>query len=445
MRQPRGYQINRKGKSPNLIVGHHEVHARTIDSKAPKPLGKAVRQIASYQGQQVVNIAVGLFSVPITFSVLGPEVWGSLAAAQSAGLILAVFVAWGWSVTGPAQIALLGERARVLFFARASMARLWLLGFAIPLILATSTVMFPGQWLVAFLWMLNAVLTYLLPQWFYVGMGSPKKVFNWIVLPTNLTNLACILLLALSKDVLLYSLAQTSTTAVTLGLASAQIWRKLGHKVTATPGSILRYLNTGIDGLLNSAASSICLYAPVVIVLGLAPTQAPTFAIADKLLRYARSSLSTITQWAQSYVPSGNNAGLGNRARHAIRVSSLGGAIVGCGYFFVYPAVVVLLTSDVSSLPLSVLLALSLSLFFQNIAQVVALSSFAKIGSTRIVAVTSLATLCVDALISAALYYPFGVMVAISWGLCIGEVSGCLVLLMSSKSQERKVINSDSN
>lgn len=50
-------------------------------------------------------IASSLVTFPIVIAGAGPEAWASFAVSQSVAAVFGVFVGFGWSVFGPAQVA----------------------------------------------------------------------------------------------------------------------------------------------------------------------------------------------------------------------------------------------------------------------------------------------------------------------------------------------------
>ena len=390
--------------------------------------GRIAAHLVSYQGMIVFNIVVGLVSFPLMFITIGASEWSQIAVAQSLGLFFAIPIGWGWAVSGPAQIASQGSAARLLTFQRSNIARAWLFLVASPIIFSTTVWIFGNSWLIPLLWIGNSIVTFMLPQWYFVGASKPFKVFLWVVLPTNLFNLLSLALLVLTKSVSIYTWIQFVTTLVTWIAATSHISKEDSHQVSRSPIAALKYLQTSWRGLVSSLFSAVYLYLPVVVVATVSPAAAPIYTLADKLLRYARSFNSTVTQWAQGYVPSGRSHERARREKIAIYMAALSGLAAGAAFFFLAPFATNLISDGTLAIPLSLLFPFSISLVIQIISQVLAWAILSGKREAKIVSWAAGITFAVNFLVTLALQ-SFGISIALAWGLCLGLLGGLTSLI----------------
>ena len=249
-----------------------------------------------------------------------------------------------------------------------------------------------------------------------------------MVLPTNLFNLLSLALLVLTKSVSIYTWIQFVTTLVTWIAATSHISKEDSHQVSRSPIAALKYLQTSWRGLVSSLFSAVYLYLPVVVVATVSPAAAPIYTLADKLLRYARSFNSTVTQWAQGYVPSGRSHESARREKIAIYMAALSGLAAGAAFFFLAPFATNLISDGTLAIPLSLLFPFSISLVIQIISQVLAWAILSGKREAKIVSWAAGITFAVYFVVTLALQ-SFGISIALAWGLCLGLLGGLTSLI----------------
>lgn len=276
----------------------------------------------------VVNAVVSLMTIPALVAVLGPDAWGRVAVAQSAGALGSVVVGFGWAVVGPASVAALPRNARGDYFGRSIPPRLILFSVTIPaLILLTLLVARPtsnAAWLSEILIAVGMAAAGLSSSWFFVAEAAPWRLVLWDLLPRAAGTLAAVGVLLATRSLLLFAVL------FLLGYLAAAVsgtWSVLRrHPTQVKPPSMRELaatLRTSLPAFTTAATSALYVNVPLLLLSALNPAALATYALADKIYRFSLTAVQPINQIAQGYVPAGRESERPNR----INVAATGTAV----------------------------------------------------------------------------------------------------------------------
>lgn len=369
----------------------------------------------------------GVLQVVVLVRLLGPRAWGDVALAQSAAALAGAAVGLGWSSVGASVIATHHPTTRVSLFAQSLVARGYALLLCAPVlflvVFALSTV---SPWAIGLL-AVAGLLPVLGASWYFVGQGTPSRLLMRDALPQiagMMTGLLCASrwgVAGLATAVLVGNLV-----AVWLGVRGVMDDGPLAlTRLHTSPRGAYRFMVQHRDALVASWAGSVNSYMPTIIVARLAATALPSFALADRLLRYALAGFSPVVQFAQGWVPA-NPLSTGRRARAAVASASVIG-LAGGGIVSISGGPVVrLLSGGNVGLRWTLLLPFGVVVGVLMIGQITAFAVLVPLRMTGVLAASTAAGTAVLVLVSIPMVLNYGgpgmawsmaacELVAVSW------------------------------
>lgn len=379
-------------------------------------------KLSGYTVSVLITAVVGVLSMPIVIATVGASIWTSVAVAQAAGFVAGALVSYGWPVVGPAQVAAGDHCERGRLFANSLVTRLLLLPVAVVGVGVFLFFLPPGTMTAAVaIAALIPILNSLGFAWFFVGEAQPLK-FNLLeVIPRSAGTVVGMFAVVSTRDILAFVLAQLAGQMLTLIVSTTSIWRRYTvPPLTEWIRGVKSSLVDGFAGFVTSATTTTYQNLPVILVAALAPPQAVTFTMADKVYRLATVALVPVTQVAQGYVPAGGTpTSLFVRARRAVRSVSGLALVSAVAFGALCPvAAIILSAGQVSVGP-------ELSIPFGAALGVILLSSV--IGRACLVPFGESRTLMFAALCSAG----FGVAGVAIATLIWGAVGAAIALLLA--------------
>ncbi len=168
----------------------------------------------------------GFVAVPV-FSVLSPllvlpilartssvDDFASIALGQSVGMTVALAVSFGWTVTGPADVARVPPAERPGLWMDS--VRMRSLAFAVLLVPTAAIAYFvdPSRDLLSPAMAVALLLSGFSPSWYGIGQGQPSIVILYDAIPRAAGNLVGVLLAVAFDSLYLYALVLAVSTIV---------------------------------------------------------------------------------------------------------------------------------------------------------------------------------------------------------------------------------------
>lgn len=305
---------------------------RTEPRQGIRHLGKIAAYALSSGGMGVVTLTV----IPVVITTFGPTAWGSIAVGQAVGTGLAVLVAFGWNTTGPPLIATATEEGRRRFYAQSLKVQLTL---AVPASgIAVLVCWFvAADRLVATVTALSLVLTGVMAHWFFTGAGKPFSVLVFDALPRMLGTIVGGIAVLAGADLIVLPLVQLSSIVVAICVSAAVISPFRELRALASEDRLSCLLRRQSDGLLIAAVTAAYISLPVVVVASVAPAGLASFALVDKLLRFATTALSPLVQFLQGWVPRPDPGTTERRVRLSLRLAVVVAVISSCVFVVLVP------------------------------------------------------------------------------------------------------------
>lgn len=262
-----------------------------------------LRSLAGFIVLPLVSAAAPMLALPAVTSTHGAAGWGAIAVGQSVGVGAAVVVEMGWSLTGPQQVSAMTPAARGELFFHALRTKLIVLTLVSPLALALVWVMASGFPLAAAFSCAAMCLGGLTCNWYFIGASRPGLILLSDVLPRlAATAGGAFVLVAMHASLVWFALIMTAGYASSVVIACAIVGRGptgggLGMSLRAT----FRAQRTAV---LGRGVSTIYIGLPVAIVQAVAPAAVPTFAAADRIVRFGLLMLQSVPNALQHFVGS---------------------------------------------------------------------------------------------------------------------------------------------
>ncbi|MCI2193693.1 MAG: hypothetical protein LKK46_06125 [Ancrocorticia sp.] len=252
----------------------------------------------------IIGAMSPLLVLPFVSRIGGIDIWASVGVSQSIGTIGAVVVSSGWTVAGPARLALAedsSEQARI--YCRAFWSKSVILAPAsilsciiVAIILPDMSLTFPLLLTVAMVYSGYSV------SWFGVGIGSPRITLNYGTLPKILASIFAIVPIITTRNVVWYPISLLVGTTIGLALLHLHLFSSI-LPPWITFGELQDTLRSSISPAIIDVASSAASMAPVPVVAAVTDSiRAAQFSSMDKVFRYALFSVTALSDTLQSWV-----------------------------------------------------------------------------------------------------------------------------------------------
>lgn len=250
--------------------------------------------------------AVALSSVvalPVLISQLGLSVWGNLAFAQSLGLMIATFANWGYQSFGQKQVAAKPRDIQVKVLFEATQVRVLLVALLYSGCCVFLFVFKQANFLALVACAGGYLISGLSNMWYFQGTDTTSRAVWLEAIPKIAAMWLAIGSLFISQSFevfgivfLIFSvLSSIISLSYLLGLSTALRAARTCLKAWST-------IKRTWMGASASAASLVYMAFPTVLIGVIAPSALATYALLDRLIRFASLGLSPITASLQSWV-----------------------------------------------------------------------------------------------------------------------------------------------
>ena len=345
-----------------------------------------IRKVGGFSASILVGTVIGVFAIPLLTAALGQERWSAIAVLQTAGQLGAVFVAFGWGATGPSIVASMPPEDRRPFYRHSFRVRTILYLAAVPVLAVLLTLPLHGDVTLAVL----GALAYLLPGlgagWYFTGVARPGQFFFYEALPTAAGAVLGIAAAMLTGEAWTVPAAQFVGSGVGVLLGRHVILRGSEDSTENLrfPG-FWATLREQRHAVLTASTSALYVAAPLFFVSVFFVDARATYAMADRLFKYASLALLPIQQVFQGWVPAVPSSLL-RRARLALLAGVSLGIVGGACVAVLSPVVSPWFNNPV---PFSVSLPLGVAFAGVATSGIVGYACLVVVGKTRFLAVST--------------------------------------------------------
>jgi O-antigen/teichoic acid export membrane protein len=389
----------------------------------------------------VLSGAANILTIPAVVSAIGPHAWAAIAMGQAVGAVGCTVVQLGWGVTGPAEVASAStDQERVNIYIQSLRYRALTV---VPVLLVVSAVAFmlaPDEFRVAScIAALGGALFGLTASWFFVGIGKPMYMLFLDTIPRSGAIVLGAFVVSMVKLPSIFAGAILLSSLLPLATACFVVLKKhhlhllfkrFNWHETKT---ILQAQRAGVTASIVATGYRDW---PLVFVSAVAPSYAPSYALIDRLLRFAMAGVKPFAQVLQGWVPAGSKAHVSKRITIAVAASSIMAVLAGFFFVLLGPAVSQRLGADAIVVGLGLLVPAGLALAVNSMSQTTGLACLMAVGKKRTVALSMTvgAGVCVSMLVLTTMIWGVGAAI---WCVAVAEITVLSMQLFGLRSQLR--------
>lgn len=391
-----------------------------------KAIMSAVLRLGAFALTVGAGTVVGLLAIPVITRVVGADAWAVQVLVQSQATLFGVLVAFGWGTVGPGLIASKSPEQRPQLFLDSLVTRAYLLLVAAPLMILLMTLLRPRESVFVSI----ASVAYLLPfvgaSWYFVGESRPLRLLLFDAFPQLLGTVVGLAVLIATNNFTLMVLTQLVFNAGAVTISSAVILRQ-GNRLKANFAvrNSIRQMSMQRHGVITAATGSFYVNLPILVVNTFIPGQLGSYAIADRLFRFAVTAFSPVLQFVQGWIPDGGSESTSHRIRRASQLAPLLGLVGGAGLALLGPLAAHILVQAPSQFGFVLSVPVGVSFAAVAVSQVVGLACLVAIGRAR--------DLASSTLVGAVLGTPLILLGALNlgvtgvvWGMALSEIAVAL-------------------
>ena len=397
--------------------------------------------VATTATTSIVSLLVSYFII----GAAGAIEWGILGGVQSAVVLFAVFVAFGWGTTGAAEVAQLRPEDRPQFYADSLVSRTYLFLLVYPIAVIIMWALNPSYLLLVVVAVGAALVLQLGASWYFIGAADPARLFRFDAVPQMIGLIVSLGVVLLTRD-----LVATVATQFLFNLAAVVLSARAITR-TATPvrwdlsvSHAARRLIGQRHSVVTAATTALYVAAPVLILNVLLRFEMldtivlAIYVVGERLFRLALTAYSPILQFVQGWLPEAGADQLVPRMRSAMRWAPAV-AVAGAGALLLLgPFAAGILTQrdpipfgfDMSAPFAAVFLCVALS-------QVLGLAVLVQLGRTKDLTTSTVlgAAIGVPLLVAGAL---LGGVHGVSWALAASELVVVVVQIRMVRRELRR-------
>ncbi|WP_133162866.1 hypothetical protein [Arthrobacter glacialis] len=346
-----------------------------------------LRKVIGFGLSVAITGILTLLAIPLTISVGGIDDWAAIAYGQSIGSVGAVFVGYGWGISGPASVASsqLPEHRRL--YLDSVKTRLVLLVPFGALIVSVCLIVPTKSVFLCVLGGILAVVMELRPNWYFVGISAPYAMLLNETLPRVLFTTIGLWVMISQQNVFVSVLFQILGLIVALALSSHWILRNSGRsddgRLFVPTSKIRNLLVEHRHGMSASALSTLFSNAPLIIIGLVSLSSVPIFAVVDRLNKQINTAVSPALDVLRGWIPHGDNTARRARARHALFWTAIFAITSGIFLLFLGPYAIYYLSHRVVMLDATTTAAFSVMFCLSLITLVQGQIVLASLGLMR--------------------------------------------------------------
>ncbi|WP_425490532.1 oligosaccharide flippase family protein [Nocardioides panaciterrulae] len=269
-------------------------------------------------------------AIPVVARHCGSQQWAGLAIGLSVGACAAIFVNYGWSLTGPSAVAQSDWDERRRLYADSLAVRSLVFALVAPpaILLATFLAPAAGRSLSAIA-AAGSTFNGMSIAWYCIGMGEPAAIAIFELFPRILAAVVAAGCIGLGGPVELFPATQFVAVAAGVGThAGMTLRRESAHPRGHLPKRLGSLLVRGFPAMVVEGAAGLYASAAAAIVsTQAAPASVSSYSSGDRLYRIGLSGLSAVSNANQSWIAETTGATRGRRALRSMVALSLAGAM----------------------------------------------------------------------------------------------------------------------
>ncbi|TLM85651.1 hypothetical protein FDW83_04580 [Pseudarthrobacter sp. NamE2] len=372
---------------------------------------------------------VGLLAIPVITRMVGADAWAVQVLVQSQATLFGVLVAFGWGTIGPGLVASAPIHKRPQLFLDSLVTRCYLLLVGAPLMVLLMILLRPAE----AVFVSVASVAYLLPfvgaSWYFVGEGRPLRLFLYDALPQLLGTVVGLIVLVATTNFTMMVVTQLIFNVAAVSVSAFVVLRG-GHGLVAdfAVRNSLKQMSKQRHGVVTAATGSFYVNLPILVVNTFIPTQLDSYAIADRLFRFAVTAFSPVLQFVQGWIPEGGVESMTHRIRRAAQFAPALGLAGGTAMVLMGPLAAQILVQAPTEFGFELSSPVGVSFAAVAVSQVIGLACLVPIGRARHLALSTVigAVLGTPLIVIGA--FTFGVA-GVIWGMAISEVAVALFQL----------------
>lgn len=281
-----------------------------------------IRRFAGFASLPFLSLMGSFLLLPLIAHRASAGMWGAIAVGQSVGSLSAAFIAYGWTLAGPARAARAMPEDLKDLYAESMWVRLSVIVFALPVQAVAVYFIAPhGHFLIAVMMSLSMASSSLGPGWFAIGVGMPRIVAIYDTIPKLVAVGISGVAISMGAPVPIYpGLLLLSSV---LGYSAFWVWLrglavKMGVPSTYRRRGLREALQADWDYMVTVVSASFYASATAALVATAATTaELAQYSSADKLYRIGLFAVASSTSALQGWVASAT----GDVARRRMRLA----------------------------------------------------------------------------------------------------------------------------
>ncbi|WP_344196324.1 hypothetical protein [Aeromicrobium alkaliterrae] len=248
----------------------------------------------------IVSLLTPLLVLPLLARAATIDEFASIALGQSVGMVASLALSYGWTVTGPADVARVPEHERPGLWLDS--VRMRSLAFAV-LLVPTAGIAYlvdPSRDALAPTMAVALLLAGFSPAWYGIGQGQPSIVILYDAIPRTAGNVVGVLLAVAFDHLYLYAIVLGLFTILPVGVLHRSLTRgldraALGPRAVTLRSNLAPTLTELIAGLYSMGSTALVgasVSSPQVIAV---------FSGAERFTRTGAASIavtsSVLTAW----------------------------------------------------------------------------------------------------------------------------------------------------
>lgn len=353
----------------------------------------ALTRLSAFVITTGMSSVISLIAVPVIIARAGNYQWGVQASIQSAAQLFGVFVAFGWGTTGAAQVATTPEADRVQFFIDSLISRLYLAILTYPIMVLIMGFLNPDFIPLVLVGSATYLMPFLGASWYFVGEAKPSRLFRFDALPQTVGLGLSVLTIVLTHSLVATVATQLVFNAIGITLSALVVVRTATSPVKFdwSINSAFQRLNGQRHAVETSAASSLYVSTPLLVLNAFHPSTMSLYAMGDKLFHFGLTIFAPVLQFIQGWMPEGGDEeSLIHRIRQAIRLTPLISFAGAACILVLGPWAARLLSAGQIDFTFDLALPFALVFFAVSITQMLGLACLVQLNRTKSLATSTI-------------------------------------------------------
>lgn len=364
-----------------------------------------------------------LVAIPVIIARAGDYQWGVQSSVQSAANLFGVLVAFGWGTTGAAEAASMPPARRPQWYAGSLVSRIYLFCCIYPVMVLVMGLLNRDFLPLVAVGSAAYLMPFLGASWYFVGEAKPSRLFRFDALPQTLG-----LVVSIGTMILTGSLVATIATQLVFNLSGCIISAFVVLRSSPEPvrfdwsvRASIRRLIEQRHSVVTSAASSLYVSTPLLVLNIVNPGLMSLYAMGDKLFRFALAVFAPVLQFVQGWIPEGGPRHLPHRIKQAARLTPLISVVGAVCVAMLGPYGAKILSASVLDFGFSLSVPFAVVFCVVSITQVLGLACLVQLGRTRDLAMSTV----IGSLAGVPLIVIGAVLTGVhgvAWALAISEI-----------------------